>query len=193
MRIGYGIRHPELIRILDRLTPVSVFEDAWADGALMLKVSAYVCADIELPDELITSVRCVVDANDQVVVCRAPNELHALPGGRRENAESLPETAVREVYEETGWHLDADSLGTLGFIHLEIRNDPPAGYPYPHPDFTQLVFGGRATHRDAIPDEEWLDSAGWEQGSFLATKDAALGLDLTPISVPFVRAYEGDA
>ncbi|MFD9705509.1 hypothetical protein [Lentzea sp. NPDC059081] len=56
---GYGARHPELVRLVDACAPVAVAEVSWLDGAMPLRVSAYAAA-AELPDELITSVRCVV-------------------------------------------------------------------------------------------------------------------------------------
>jgi ADP-ribose pyrophosphatase YjhB (NUDIX family) len=189
MRAGFGRRHPGLATVLDHRTPVDSYDVVWGNGSLPLRISTYLGADIELPDVLVTSVRCVVEARGQIVVCRSPDELHALPGGRRERGETYRDTAVREVYEETGWHLDAACLGPLGFVHLELRGSPPPDYAYPHPDAAQLVFGGLARSRAEVRDADWVDPAGWEQGSFLVAKDEVLDLALSQSSTSFVRAY----
>ena len=188
MRIGYGIRHPAFAAVLARSAPdLSYHDDSWANGTLAVELSAHL-GEVDLPDELVTSIRCVVEARGRIVVCQAPDGLHALPGGRRETGETMAQTAVREVREETGWHVDAETLTPLGFIHLRLRDDPPPGYAYPHPDSAQVVFGGRASTRATGPDDDWVDSDGWEVGSFLAEKSHVLDLALSPVSVPFVRA-----
>lgn len=189
MSIGYGTRHPALVELLDRLTPVEAYDVRWLGGTLPLRLSAYVVDEVEVPDDLVISVRCVVEAAGQIVVCRNTDETHALPGGRREPGESFEETVVREVYEETGWHLLAETLRPLGFIHLGLLAQPPPGYRYPHPDTVQLVYGGRADRADFTRENAWSDTAGWELESFLVGKDAVVDLGLTRISMPFLRAY----
>lgn len=74
-------------------------------GDIPVQVSAYPTLST-LPDELITSIRCIVRVDRRIVVCHAPDEQHIWPGGRREPGETYQQTAQREVHEETGWLID---------------------------------------------------------------------------------------
>ncbi|MET9022497.1 NUDIX domain-containing protein [Actinopolymorpha sp. NPDC004070] len=186
VRPGFGERHPDLIALLARHTPVVTTNDVWANGTLPLRVSAYV--GVPPIAELVSSIRCVVRVDGKFVVCRVPGELHALPGGRPEPGETPPQTAVREVYEETGWHLDPESLHPLGFLHLQRLVGAPPGHPYPHPDFLQLIYSGVARTRAVDTGEDWADLDGWELGTFLADAGEIVTLDLSPISLAFVNA-----
>ena len=66
-----------------------------------LRVSAYT-TPTALPDELVSSVRCVTQAGDLIVLCENANGTHPWPGGRRHPSKSYADTAAREVHEETG-------------------------------------------------------------------------------------------
>ena len=116
---------------------------SWGD--LRLRETAYLSASPPA-DESITSVRALVLKDGAVLLVRDPTEVHIIPGGRREAGESYEETARREVLEESGWHIEA--LRLLGFKHFRHLTPKPPGYRYPYPDFTQLVYGARATTRD---------------------------------------------
>jgi hypothetical protein len=167
MRPGYGVRHPALPPLLEERTPAAVVEFAWLDGTLPLRASSYTEV-AELPDELVSSVRCLVLVGDQIVVCDTPDGCHPWPGGRREASESFAETACREVREETGWLVDTGSVTPVGWIHLEHLRKQPDDYPYLHPDFLQLVCIGRATSREGDA-EAWVDTEGWESASRLVS------------------------
>jgi 8-oxo-dGTP pyrophosphatase MutT (NUDIX family) len=78
----------------------------------------------------------------EVLVVREQNGAHVWPGGRREPNETLIQTAQREVLEETGWTVTAMRL--LGFVHYRHLTPRPADYPYPYPDFFQVIFAARA-------------------------------------------------
>ena len=54
----------------------------------------------------------VVDAGRLLLVHRADNDLWALPGGGHEVGESIEDTVVREVKEETG--MDVQVTGLVG-------------------------------------------------------------------------------
>src|SRR5207244_7783084 len=54
----------------------------------------------------------VVDAGRLLPVHRADNDLWALPGGGHEVGESIEDTVVREVREETG--IDVEVTGLVG-------------------------------------------------------------------------------
>lgn len=43
--------------------------------------------------------------------------LYSLPGGHVEPGESLRQTAVREMREETGLRIEPDALATVGVVH----------------------------------------------------------------------------
>lgn len=110
------------------------------------------------PVESITSVRAVVVREQEVLVVQDPDGYHIIPGGRREAGESLIETVVREVLEETGWQVTIGPL--LGFKHFHHLSPPTAGQA-PAPDFTQIVY--LATAIAARP--EAREQAGYELGA----------------------------
>ena len=142
--------------MLSGLQPVSVERADWTVGPLEF---ALYLGSPELPDELVTSVRCIVQVGaDQLLVCEdAHPSVNIWPGGRRERSETWAETAVREVAEETGWQVDPASLVMLGFLHFRHLSAVPADHPYPHPDFLQVVLHGRATGGSP----GWVDSEGY--------------------------------
>jgi 8-oxo-dGTP pyrophosphatase MutT (NUDIX family) len=69
---------------------------------------------------------------------RALDGEQILPGGRREQGETLEQTLRREVIEETDWAINAPRL--LGCLHFHHLSSKPPGYAYPYPDFVQPVF-----------------------------------------------------
>lgn len=164
-RPGWGSPHPDLEAALAPLTPAVVRDLSWFGGALPMRAHAYLTVP-RLPDELITSVRCIVEVGDRVVVCE-DETMHIVPGGRREPGESIRQTAVREVHEETGWQVEPDSLRLAGFLRMERLIPAPPDHPYPHPDVLQLIFLGRATRRAA---DRWTDTEGYVQHSRLADR-----------------------
>ena len=154
-----GARDLRLLELLRGRTPVSVLDVKWRRP---IRISAYVGA-AEMPQDLVTSVRCIVRIDDSVVLCRnRDGRTHAMPGGHRQPGESYADTARREVEEETGWLIDTDSLTQLGFLHLYNLGEPLD--PYPHPDVLQLVTAAMATGRAA---EAWTDADGYELSSKL--------------------------
>jgi 8-oxo-dGTP pyrophosphatase MutT (NUDIX family) len=110
------------------------------------------------PLDLVTSVRCIVLRDGAVLaLIRAPDdggEAHIVPGGRREPGETPKQTMRREVLEETGWELGAArSLGVIVYRHQSPR---PPGYPFPYPEFAQIIYTAEAVrHRPEamVPDE----------------------------------------
>ena len=94
------------------------------------------------PVEFITSLRAVVLRAQEVLVVQDPDGYHIIPGGRREAGESLSETLVREVLEETDWQVTVGPL--LGFKHFHSLTPPPPEVIAPHPDFVQLVYVAKA-------------------------------------------------
>jgi ADP-ribose pyrophosphatase YjhB (NUDIX family) len=183
MRPGWGARHPDVTALLARSTPVVIHEAEWPLGPL--RFCAHVGA-VELPREVVTSVRVIVQVDDSVVVCTNVGGSHPWPGGRLEPGESWLDAAVREVHEETGWHLQRDTVRQLGWLHCEHLSSVPGDHPFPHPDFLQYVVTGRATTRDG--DASWIDTEGFEASSRLVRVAdlAAAGLQ-DPLPGPFVE------
>lgn len=66
------------------------------------------------PNSLVPATTVVVPDEDRrvLLIRRSDNGMWALPGGTMDLGESLPETAVREVKEETG--LDIEIVGIVG-------------------------------------------------------------------------------
>lgn len=178
-----GARHPDLIRLLAGHRPVAVGGVSWQGGALPLRVSAYT-TPADLPEELVTSVRCVVRVGGPVVLCENADGAHPLPGGRRDPGESYLDTAVREVHEETGWLLDRDTVRPLGWLHLEHLAPRRPDYAYPHPDMLQVVFHGVATERDGGSGGPWTDTDGYEQSSRLVSVAEARALASNDLLAP---------
>lgn len=148
-----------------------------------LRVSAYT-APADLPEELVTSVRCVVQVGELIVFCENVDGGHPLPGGRRHPDESYADTVTREVHEETGWLLDRDTLRPLGWLHLEHLAPRRPDDPYPYLDLLQLVFRGTATERDGGPDVLWVDTEGYEQHSRLVSLADARAMTSNDLLAP---------
>src|SRR5690242_11830286 len=117
-RPGWGVRHPAIERVVEVHRPATSEENVWPNG-VHIRVDAQAVAEWQIPEELVTSVRCITRVGDGIVVCATPNDEHIWPGGRREDGETFEQTAIREVHEETGWQLDPSSLEQLGFLHFE--------------------------------------------------------------------------
>lgn len=173
--------HPALAAALadeGQPEPAAEHERAWLDGAMPLRISAYVDAEgaSRLPLELISSIRCIVRVGDKYLLCENKSSRHPWPGGRRNAGETFAETAAREVHEETGWLLIQDSLRPLGWLRLRHLGLEPEGNEGQYPDFLQLVFVGEATERDGglSPEAPWDDVDDYELASSLVTLEEAI-------------------
>jgi NUDIX domain len=171
--------HPALAAVVAGAgRPAAEHETAWLDGAMPLRVSAYIGAESasRLPLELISSIRCIVRVGEKYLLCQNKSSVHPWPGGRRIAGESFAETAAREVHEETGWLLVQDSLRQLGWLRLRHLGPEPEGNQGQYPDFLQLVFVGEATERDGglSPDAAWDDVDGYELASSLVALEEAI-------------------
>lgn len=189
MRDGWGRRHPEFASLLGSCAPVAEREESWWNGQLPLRVRAFLGL-CEAPDELVTSVRCIVVADGGVVRCTNRDGSHLWPGGRREPGETLEQTAIREVLEETGWRLDAQSLRALGWLHFEYLTERPVDWLYPHPDFVQFIYTASAVLREAAAHgRDWSDTDGWEESSDVV---AWVDLSADELTQPFLDLVRMD-
>ena len=151
----------------------------WDD--LRLHVNSYLAAD-HPPIEFVTSVRAIVLNDSSVMLVRAPDGTHILPGGRREPGEALIDTLMREVLEETGWTID--QLQLLGVKHYHHLTPMPLDYRYPYPDFLQIIY--RAHAQQYLPEAREIDGYEIETKFILAAE--ALRLPLMPSDHMWLRA-----
>jgi 8-oxo-dGTP pyrophosphatase MutT (NUDIX family) len=169
----------DLIYFLQSKTCLAEETAVW--GHLTLRETSYLCPDLP-PLPYITSVRGVVLRPDEVLVIQDPESLHILPGGRREAGEPLLQTLQRELLEETGWQVANVKL--LGFKHFHHLTPKPPDYPYPYPDFLQVVYVGTAVsyHPRAI------DPNGHELGATFYPLAQIHNLPLTVGEMLFLEA-----
>jgi 8-oxo-dGTP pyrophosphatase MutT (NUDIX family) len=124
----------------------------WQNQPIPLHEHTYLCPTLP-PDELISSSRAIIfRGNEVMVVWDHQNNPYIAPGGRREPGESVLQTLRREVREETGWSVKDTAV--LGFVHFHHLGSKPPGYPYPYPDFLQVIFTAWADSFDATAVEE---------------------------------------
>lgn len=137
-------------------------EEDFVWGELAIHAAYYVTPEPP-PEELVSSVRAVVLCGEGVLVCRNPDAVHALPGGRREPGETFEETLRREVMEETGYAIERPR--PLGIGHLR---------PQGRPDFLWAVYVAESDGRQvAVPDDEYE-----EEARFVPTAEALSLVDL---------------
>ncbi|HYD44127.1 MAG TPA: NUDIX domain-containing protein [Phenylobacterium sp.] len=158
------------------LTPIFDGEAAWplpGGGRLRLRHRTFLAAE-HPPEPMASSVRVVVFRRSSVVVVSDRlNDLgHVTPGGRREDGETIEETARREVLEECGWTVGP--LKPFGFHHFHHLDEaPPPDFPFPWCDFTQPLFVA--------------EGLSWSRRALLRGDEIETGARLVPIS----RAAEG--
>ena len=117
-------------------------------------------------NSIVPSVTAIVP-NDQgklLVVHKTDNDLWALPGGAMDVGESMADTVVREVKEETG--IDVEVTGVVGI------------YPNPNPNhvmayddgevrqqcsicFTTRMLGGQLATSDETSEVAFVAPSGW--------------------------------
>lgn len=180
-----AVPHRDLRRLLAARRPVSIERTEWAVGPLEF---AFYLGSVELPDDLVTSVRCIVQVDDQLLACEdAHPSVNIWPGGRREPNETWAQTAAREVAEETGWRLDVASLVMVGFLHFRHLAPLPAAHPYPNPDFLQVVLHGKATGGSA----GWIDTEGYVLRTWRLAIDGVASLPISDAERHAVLAIKG--
>ncbi len=142
-----------LAAFLRQHEPVAEAWPVWGNGQLRLHQRTYLSRQLP-PDEVVSSVRAILFQGAAVmVITDHKKEPFVVPGGRREAGESLETALRRELLEETGWHFGQTAV--LGFVHFHHLSPKPDGYPYPYPDFVQVVYTAVATNYDVtamVPD-----------------------------------------
>jgi len=150
----------------------------WGDPRL--RGTSYLAAEPP-PIKFVTSVRVIVLHGSFVLLVRAPDGTHILPGGRREPGEALIDTLMREVLEETGWTIE--QLQLIGVKHFHHLTPMPQGYHYPYPDFLQMIYRARAQQH--LPEAREID--GYELETKFIPVEEALRLPLTPSDQMWLR------
>jgi 8-oxo-dGTP diphosphatase len=103
------------------------------------RFEGYANADLEFrlgapPDELVNRLHAVaVDADGLVVVCRSAEEWRFLPGGRREEGESLDDVCRRELLEEAGCAVVDAPSRVFAYQEATSRNQRPHRPWFSHP------------------------------------------------------------
>lgn len=181
-RPGFGIRHPLVEVALSRANRLATHDFTWPSGDTVRRTAMTTRGQI--PDEVVQAARCFVATVAGLVVCTNVNgDTHAWPGGQRERNETIQETAVREVHEETGWHVEPDSVKQIGWLHFEHLTPVAPDHPWPNPDSFSAVVVGSAIRRDA---SDWVDTQGYELQSRVVPIRDLPGAVTDELCVPFL-------
>jgi ADP-ribose pyrophosphatase YjhB (NUDIX family) len=119
---------------------------SWREEWLGVPLEFKACLSGELPPrELIGSVRALVLRGDDVLVSHMDRPW-LMVGGRMEQGETVEQTLLREVAEETGWI--ARPIAVIGFIHVRHLDGQRPDWGRPAPHFLDPVFGVEALRYD---------------------------------------------
>lgn len=89
------------------------------------------------PRALVGSVRAVVLRGNEVLLVHSEVPILSV-GGRCEPGESIEQTLLREVGEETGWRVSP--VDVIGFIHCRHLDEQRPEWGRPAPDFIDPLF-----------------------------------------------------
>jgi 8-oxo-dGTP pyrophosphatase MutT (NUDIX family) len=115
--------------------------------------------DAPEPNSLVVGVSAVVVDDEERVLMqkRTDNGLWALPGGGMDLTESVPQAAVREVKEETGY--DVEVTGMVGLYtdarHIIAYSDGEVRRQF-NICLTARVVGGSLAISDESTDVRWV-------------------------------------
>ncbi len=173
----------DLASFLAQQLPMTTETVTWQSINMQFHVTSYLNHELP-PLAYITSVRGLILRGDQVLAVRDPESVHILPGGRREQGETLLQTLERELLEETGWTIHPPYL--LGFLHFHHLTPKPANYLYPYADFLQLVYTAQA--HTYIPGARRTDD--YELDAFLYSIADIATLHLTQGELAYLAAAQ---
>jgi 8-oxo-dGTP pyrophosphatase MutT (NUDIX family) len=115
-----------------------------------------------------------------------------LPGGGAEPGETVAETAYREVWEETAWHIDPARIHVLGWMHIESFAAADPNFPFPHPDAFMTVVHAlpvRAEDTHAT----WSDVDGFiARSAFVDLNSLPEAILKSPLHAPYLDIVFGD-
>lgn len=126
---------------------------------LVARMEYYDDPDAPVPNNLVVAANAaVVDGEGRLLLQRrVDNGLWAMPGGAMEMTESLPEAAVREVREETGYEVEVTGLvGTYTDArHVIAYSDGEVRRQF-NVCFRARVVGGRLAVSDESHEVRWF-------------------------------------
>ncbi|MEU0521939.1 NUDIX domain-containing protein [Streptosporangium sp. NPDC006007] len=126
----------------------------------MARTEYYDDPDAPEPNSLVVGVSAVVvdDRGRILLQRRVDNGLWALPGGGMDLTESVPQAAVREVREETGY--DVEVTGLVGLYtdarHIIAYSDGEVRRQF-NVCLTARLVGGTLAVSDESTDVRWVD------------------------------------
>jgi 8-oxo-dGTP pyrophosphatase MutT (NUDIX family) len=118
-----------------------------------------------MPDKIHLTVATVVAQNDRYLMVREFDSGKLVvnqPAGHVEPGEDIIDAAIRETYEETGWHVDIN-----GFIGIYTSTSPATSITYYRLAFAAeaLSFDDQAVIDEDIDEVVWLSSEKIRQNS----------------------------
>jgi len=125
----------------------------------MDRIEHYDDPDAPEPNSLVPAASVAVsnDRGEILMQRRADNDLWALPGGTMDFGESIGETAIREVREETG--VDVEIAGIVGIYsdprHLIEYSDGEVRQQF-NICFSARLLGGTLRASDESTDVAWI-------------------------------------
>jgi len=135
-------------------------------------------ANRHYPSRPVVGVGALIYDGDRILLVERGNPplqgYWSLPGGGVEAGERLEDALVREVLEETGLDVSADSLATV-FERIISDPDGRCEYHYVLIDFYCTILGGELRPGDDSRDVRWFALPALEQLMLTAgTRDVVL-------------------
>lgn len=159
--------HESLEGFLSRHPAFGGWHEEWDGVPLKFRT----CLSTELPPRpFVGSVRAIVLRGDQVLVVHSPVPILSV-GGRCNPEESIQQTLLREVGEETGWRILP--VGVIGYIHAQHLDEQRPAWGRPAPDFIDPLFAVEALEFD----QALLEPAAVRCEFIAINAVGALGLD----------------
>lgn len=138
----------ELEAFLSRYSCFGGWREEW-DG---IPLEFRTCLSDELPPRaFVGSVRAIILRGNEVLLVHSSVPILSV-GGRCKPEETIEQTLLREVAEETGWKFSP--VGVIGFIHCRHLDQQRPNWGRPAPDFIDPLF---AVVAEAF-DETLMDS-----------------------------------
>ncbi|GLW09620.1 putative MutT/NUDIX-like protein [Microtetraspora sp. NBRC 13810] len=155
----------------------------------MARTEYYDDPDAPEPNSLVVGVSAVVvdDEGRILMQRRTDNGLWALPGGGMDLTESVPQAAVREVKEETGY--DVEVTGMVGLYtdarHIIAYSDGEVRRQF-NVCLTARVVGGALAVSDESTDVRWISPDEFEELSMHDTQRLRIGHFLDGTVSPYI-------
>jgi 8-oxo-dGTP pyrophosphatase MutT (NUDIX family) len=136
------ISEMEIESFLARYESFSVAQH-WEWLGVPLEARFYLVDDLP-PREYVGSVRAFVLRDNNVLVVQSSPPVFSV-GGRCEPGETIEQTLVREVVEESGWRVKP--LAVIGFVHCRHLDAQRPDWGRPAPDFIDPIFAASAVEQ----------------------------------------------